>query len=174
MFKKGYKMTEEHKKRIGLANAISQKGRKFSKETKKKMSESGKGKHYYWLEKKMSPTHRKKMGESHKGSKSHLWRGGITPINRVIRSGIEYHLWREAVFARDNWICQKCEIRSGMGKVAYLHPHHILNFAQYPELRFAIDNGITLCEKCHRLFHKKFGKINNTKKQLEEFLIIIQ
>ena len=79
---------------------------------------------------------------------------------------IDFRLWREAVFARDNWICQKYGLRGGK-----LHPHHIQNFAQYPELRFAIDNGITLSEKAHKEFHKKYGIKNNTKGQLEEFLL---
>lgn len=52
-------------------------------------------------------------------------------------------LWREAVFARDNWTCQKCKIMGGE-----LNPHHIKNFAECPELRTSIENGITLCEKC--------------------------
>ena len=43
-----------------------------------------------------------------KGSNCHLWRGGITPINKVIRSSLKYKLWREAVFARDNWTCKDC------------------------------------------------------------------
>ena len=109
---------------------------------------------------------RKKISEALKGKKSYLWKGGINSINNTIRKGIEFRLWREAVFARDNWTCEKCKIKGGK-----LHPHHILNFAQYPELRFAIDNGITLCADCHRKFHKKYGVKNNTREQLLEFLI---
>lgn len=113
---------------------------------------------------------RKKISEALKGEKSYNWKGGITPENQRIRNGIEWRLWRESVFARDNWTCQKCGIRSGQGEKVYFHPHHIQNFSQYPELRTSIENGITLCKNCHWDFHKKYGKQNNTKEQLNEFL----
>jgi len=80
--------------------------------------------------------------------------------------GIDFRLWRESVFARDNFTCQKCSDRGGN-----LHPHHIKNFAQFQELRFAIDNGITFCKECHRIFHKKYGIKNNTQEQINEFLM---
>lgn len=96
--------------------------------------------------------------------------GRIYPEHKRIRGHIEYRLWREAVFARDNWTCQKCKRKSGDGKAIYLHPHHILNFMQYIELRFAIDNGITFCQKCHTKFHRMFGYKNNTEEQLKEYL----
>jgi hypothetical protein len=44
------------------------------------------------------------------------------------------------------------------------------NFAEFPELRTSIENGITLSEKAHKEFHKKYGFRNNTKEQLQEFL----
>lgn len=131
-------------------------------EVKKKMSEHHT---HYWLGKKFSEEHRKKLSEAHKGGKTPLWKGGITPINQIIRRRLEIRLWRKAVFERDNFTCQKCGRKGG-----YLVAHHIFNFAEYPELRFAIDNGITLCKECHWEFHKKYGKQNNTKEQLQEFV----
>ena len=74
----------------------------------------------------------------------------MTEINKLIRSGVEYRLWREAVFERDNWTCQECGDRSCIGNQVELHPDHIKPFALFPELRFAIDNGRTLCAPCHR------------------------
>lgn len=105
------------------------------------------------------------MSQSHSGEKSHLYRGGITPINAKVRNSINFRLWREAVFARDNWTCQKYGIRGGK-----LEAHHIKLFAKYSELRFVIDNGITFSEKAHRQFHRKYGKKNNTREQVNKFL----
>ena len=98
------------------------------------------------------------------GSNHWNWKGGITSEQSKIRAFIEYKLWRSSVFARDNFTCQKCGQR-GKGLTA----HHIQNFAQYPDLQFAINNGITFCEKCHKEFHHIFGIKNNTREQINEF-----
>ena len=121
-----------------------------------------------WRKKKNYPHTQEaieKMKGKHLGEKSGNWKGGITPENVKIRQSIEYHLWRKVVFVRDNFICQKYGIKGGK-----LVAHHINNFADFPELRFAIDNGITFSEKAHKEFHKKYGIKNNTEEQLEEFL----
>lgn len=102
-----------------------------------------------------------------KGSKNPNWKGGISKGDILIRQSLEYRLWREAVFARDNFTCQKCGKR-GVNLIA----HHILNFAQYIELRFAIDNGIAFCKDDHRKFHQKFGKRNNTQEQVALYLMV--
>lgn len=73
------------------------------------------------------------------------WKGGITPENAKIRSSQDYALWRTAVFMRDDYTCQMCDIRGGT-----LHADHIKPFSLYPELRLAIDNGRTLCVDCHK------------------------
>jgi hypothetical protein len=132
--------TKESKIMMGV------KGRVISIETKEKLRNGRLGKHH-------SLESRKIMSLVHKGERSYLWKGGISFENKRIRASIEFRIWREAVFARDNWTCQKCKIRGGV-----LHPHHIKSFAEYPKLRFEIDNGQTLCKKCHKRIHKDCRK----------------
>lgn len=87
------------------------------------------------------------------GSLANNWKGGVTPENRLIRGSEEYANWRLAVFERDNFTCVSCEKTGG-----YLHAHHILIFSKYPKMRFVLENGITLCQNCHRKLHKR--KVN--------------
>ena len=79
------------------------------------------------------------------GANNPSWKGGITPINTKIRNSPEYILWRKAIFERDNYTCIWCKQYSGS-----LVADHIKPFALFPELRFALDNGRTLCVICHR------------------------
>jgi len=153
-FEKGHKYWDNPNTKKNLFK----KGHKNSEEVRKKISLS-------CLGTKMSAIAKKRMSLSKLKEKNPNWKGGITPENILIRHSIEYRLWREAVFARDNWTCQKTNIKGGI-----LHAHHIKNFVQYPELRFAIDNGITLSRNAHNEFHKKYGKKDNMKEQLEDFL----
>ncbi len=146
----------EHSKRM--------KGRKWSEETIRKRKGTFKG-HHYNLGCKQSEKTKKAKSINWSGAKNPNWKGGITDENKKIRNGIEIRLWRGAVFARDNWACQKCNIRGGK-----LHSHHINNFAQYPELRVALDNGITFCRICHKKFHKEYGIKNNNREQIINFL----
>lgn len=98
-------------------------------------------------------------GVNRSGENSPTWKGGITPINVKIRHSEEYKLWRIAVFERDNYTCIWCGVRNGDGKSIKLHADHIKPFAYYPELRFAIDNGRTLCVECHKTTETYGGKV---------------
>ena len=94
---------------------------------------------------KLTPKQRLKKAKTHKKGELHWnWKGGINSINDTIRKSIEYRLWRESVFERDNWTCIWC------GEKGYVEADHIKPFALFPELRFAIDNGRTLCIDCHK------------------------
>lgn len=177
--------TEEFKKRLSLIKqtpeqkakaAKSWKGKKrppFSDETRRKMSEAGKKRRLSVLarqkislsqkgkkpsletRKKMSNAQRKRVMEG----KHNFWRGGKVshyPELERIRKSQEYKIWRNAVYERDNWTCIWCKKRGGK-----LNADHIKPFSLFPELRFAIDNGRTLCINCHRKIGWNLFRENN-------------
>lgn len=105
------------------------------------------------------------------GELSPGWKGGLSDSRTLDKRTKEYKEWRLEVYARDNYSCQKCKNSKGNN----LHAHHIINYSSNKELRYSIDNGITLCNDCHNpavkgSFHNIYGTKNNTKEQLIEFL----
>lgn len=66
-----------------------------------------------------------------------------------LRKSKQYKIWRTKVFERDRYTCQKCGQYGGR-----LNAHHIEHFSKNKQKRFCLENGITLCEKCHRKVHK--------------------
>mgnify|MGYP001570771630 CR=1 FL=1 len=78
------------------------------------------------------------------------WKGGVTAISMQIRKSTEYGIWRAHVFQRDNWTCVWCGAKSKKGSFIMINADHIKPFAQYPELRFDVSNGRTLCLPCHK------------------------
>lgn len=117
------------------------------------------------IRKKISASNKISQKGKHLGDKNSAWKGGITPLNKKERSRLEYRIWVRSVFNRDEYTCQKYKVKGGK-----LVAHHINNFADYKDLRYIVNNGITLSEKAHKEFHKKYGRTNNTRQQLEEFL----
>ena len=75
------------------------------------------------------------------------WRGGKTRWDKKIRSTVMYREWRKSILERDGHKCIVC------GNTEHLHAHHIISFSRYPEFRFSLGNGITLCEDCHSKAH---------------------
>lgn len=97
-----------------------------------------------------------------KGSNNPNWKGGITPINIRLRSQYknEIVIWRQTIFKRDIFTCKFLGCNK---KGIPLQAHHIQKVANFPELILDINNGITLCKKCHdktkgqeELFEKTF------------------
>ena len=132
-----------------------------SKEVKEKISLSCKKKGIgKWMTGRKRPIElRIRHSEYMKGvvasGKHNFWKGGISKTTRKFKANfqntIEYRLWRTAVFTRDKYTCVWC----GSKKSGTLNADHIQEFALYPELRLAIDNGRTLCRECHYKRHSK-------------------
>src|SRR3990167_170432 len=157
------------------------KGKTFSKQYRKKISEGHKGQIPWSKGKKLSKEHKQKIKLVHIGKhyspktefkKDHIvpkgkdhwgWKGGKDK-RALFMVQKEYILWRTAVFMRDNYTCRECGERGGE-----LHADHINSFALYPELRLAIDNGQTLCIDCHKI--KTLEDIKLTKNFKERLVI---
>lgn len=133
---------------------VAKVGKTLSLEHRKKISDALKGR---------TPKNLSTLDNS--GSNSHWWKGGVSTDNEKQRKCQEYKKWRNLVYFRDDYKCQKCLENSHN-----LHPHHILNYSSHKELRFVPSNGVTLCEVCHRSFHSIFGSANNNLDQLNKYL----
>lgn len=72
------------------------------------------------------------------------------------KNGNSYNRWREKVLKRDENSCQMCGCKEN------LHCHHIERYVDNVKLRYDVNNGIVLCEKCH---YKTYGK----EKEFEEY-----
>jgi len=101
-------------------------GAQLSNETKQKISESLKGRF--------------------RGPDNPQWNGGTSNERHKWYSRYEYKDWRDAVFERDGYTCQMCNKPSS----GDIEAHHIYPWRDYPSKRFDSDNGITLCQGCHR------------------------
>ena len=142
---KGKKGVQIHSEKTRKQMSLSHLGGKMpirSELWKKRQSESQKGKKHP----PFTTEHRIRIANAQRGEKSHQWKGGISDINLRIRQSVEYKLWRESVFKRDQFTCVWCGDDTG----GNLNADHIKSFKSFPELRFAIDNGRTLCVDCHK------------------------
>jgi len=72
--------------------------------------------------------------------------------------------WAKIVKARDDYTCQICDTTN-----TYLNSHHKNSWDMFENERFKVDNGVTLCVKCHERFHEIYGAGSNTECQFEEF-----
>ena len=169
---RGKKLSEEHKRKIGENRGRYWLGKKRSlitiqkikearakqvitEEHKRKIGEAGRGK-------KRSEETKRRMSEARKGKKNPNWKGGV---QRGRHNGNwRYSKWRTAVYNRDDYTCQICRVRSGLGYKVILNADHIKPWALFPKLRYKLSNGRALCVPCHKktdTYGGKKGKIGD-------------
>lgn len=101
--------------------------------------------------------HLKNLHSTYKGKEHWNWQGGITEENEKLRKSPEYKKWRVLVYKRDHYQCQIC------GSKKEINAHHLFGWKEYPDKRFDVNNGITLCKECHIKVHQKYGWTSNIK-----------
>lgn len=87
-----------------------------------------------------------------KGELHPNWKGGF-PWKRFANP--EYINWRKSVLERDSYTCQHC-FRVCKKSEKGLAAHHIKSYKDYIDLRYDINNGLTLCRECHMRVHGKY------------------
>ena len=101
------------------------------------------------------------------GKNHYLWDETKTEEERIKgrRTTDGYTDFIKIVLQRDNYTCQCCNKNN-----CRLHVHHLNGYDWYEIGRTDPNNGISLCEDCHKKFHEVYGKGNNTKEQFEEWM----
>ena len=113
---------------------------------------------------------RKGVTKFYSGKNSPFYNPNISDEERENGRFIEgYDAFIRGVFERDNYTCQCC----GDNRGGNLQAHHLNGYDWDKEHRTDINNGITLCEECHKKFHKQYGYGKNTKQQFSEFMLFM-
>ncbi len=173
-------------KSCGCRNVIEDLiGHKFNKLTVKSHNYTKEG-HTYWLcicdcgktktvsGRNLKNGHTKSCGcllvsimSKRRGRKHPSWNHSLSKKDRVENKNRNcdprVKRWRTKCFKRDNYICQCCSSK------IKIQVHHIYSWNKYKKLRFTVSNGVTFCTECHKEFHKKFGRGNNTRRQFTKF-----
>jgi hypothetical protein len=155
--RKGVKCSPEHIEK----NRLAKKGKKYrlgqivSEETRLAMSIAHKGQIPYSKGKKLPHL---------SGINSPRWISDRTKLrtNERRKGDCRAVIWRNEVKLRDQ---KKCQIADSNCS-GQLEVHHILSWKDYPELRYEVNNGITLCHHHHPRKREEVSKLSPYFKEL--------
>lgn len=141
-FKKGYQPSQETLAKRRTTRA----GYRHTEETKRKIGEAHLGKKYPY--KKRVEGIKRSFAKRPKASRENHYRwiaDRAMLVKKENRYDYAYIEWLTQVRARDGRKCRIANDSCG----GMLEVHHILSWAEYPELRYEVNNGITLCHAHH-------------------------
>lgn len=99
-----------------------------------------------------------------KGSNNPNYNPNLTNEERLTnRDTIENINWRKSVYQRDDYKCTIC------GESHTLEAHHLNSYTNFKDMRFDINNGVTLCKNHHKDYHLKFGYKDSTIEKFNEY-----
>lgn len=97
---------------------------------------------------KSTPESSRKAGLKIRGKNHWNWIPDRSKIKKKERPS-EAETWGRDILYRDDFTCQIChEVGNN------LNAHHIKSWKDYPDDRYDLDNGITLCFECHKWVHR--------------------
>ena len=73
-----------------------------------------------------------------------------TPVKRASPTSLSN--WSKKVRARDNYTCICC----GKYDKEHMEAHHIKPKSLFPDLALDEDNGVCICQSCHKKYNNKF------------------
>jgi hypothetical protein len=103
-----------------------------------------------------------------KGNCHPNWKNTISLEDRINKRSVVknplYSQWIKDVLKKYHYECFLTQSKIN------LQVHHLYSWNAYPDLRYDINNGVVLSKSIHILFHKKYGKGNNTSEQFKDFV----
>jgi len=106
---------------------------------------------------RVTPETSRKIGLKMRGENHWHWiadRSKVKPCGNNASYRPLIGTWRRDVLLRDEYICQICHDKNGR-----LIAHHIASWADFPDKRYDINNGMTVCTDCHTFIHNYTGGV---------------
>ncbi len=124
------------------------------------LNHTGKNNHMYGKKANIKQLESLKLGRLRTGDKNNLWKGGVSPLHKRVRSSARYKKWRKEILKRDK-ICIDCNSNKN------LRAHHIIPFYEIMfkhrvttygralkcKQLWDLNNGELLCKQCHQKHH---------------------
>lgn len=164
---RGRKLSGEAKRNIALATKRRWRNKKFKARVRKAISIGRTG--IEVSREGRENMHKAALLNTLKKENHWNWQGGVTPIRESIRKIFEYKQWVRNVFERDDYICQECGKRGSGNLEADHYPKRFAQLLDEYDIRtiedaincrelWNLDNGRTLCAKCHLKTYKGIPK----------------